>query len=75
MRQVFTGEFPKYPSPHAELEDQIYLQIDKLLALVSVQAALDTSDYDPRPSTRNHYSLVIEEHTIELRQLIDKLFI
>ncbi len=74
MRQVFSSEFSNLPSPHPELEDQIYLQIDKLLALVSVQAALDTSDYNPRPSTRNHYSLIIEEHAVELRRLIDQVF-
>lgn len=56
------------------LEDDIYLRIDKLQALCSTQTMLDSNDSAPDPSIRFHYSLVIEEQVIELRDLLDKLF-
>ncbi|MEX1033480.1 MAG: hypothetical protein WDZ30_08970 [Cellvibrionaceae bacterium] len=57
-----------------QLEDALYLQVDKLLALCAVQIALAAGDHTPSPATRNHYSLVMEEQTLELRYLLDRLF-
>lgn len=58
----------------SNLEDALYLQADKLLALCSVQAAWASSDYLPSASTRNHYSLVIEEQALVLRRLLERAF-
>lgn len=57
-----------------DLEDALYLQADKLLALCSVQAAWVTADCDPSPATRHHYSIIMEEQALELRRLLDRLF-
>lgn len=59
---------------NAKLEDALYLQADKLLALCSVQAAWANGDYTPSPATRNHYSIVLEEQALELRRLLDRAF-
>lgn len=59
---------------NSKLEDALYLQADKLLALCSVQSAWANADYTPSPSTRNHYSLIMEEQALELRRLLDRAF-
>lgn len=56
------------------LEDAIYLQLDKLLALCAVQSVMDSSENPPALTTRSHYSMIMEEHAQELRRLIDQLF-
>ncbi|MGQ9427032.1 hypothetical protein ACXYTJ_15365 [Gilvimarinus sp. F26214L] len=55
MRQVTAQEVD------AALEDELYLQADKHLALCTVQAALDSGEQSLPSSVRSHYSLVMEE--------------
>lgn len=74
MHHQFTGSLQAELSSRARLEEDLYLQVDKLVALVSVQAALDSGDYQPGPAVRNHYSLVIEEHALAIRRLLEQLF-
>jgi hypothetical protein len=59
---------------NSRLEDALYLQADKLLALCRIQAAWDSAEYTLSPTTRTHYSLVIEEQALELRRLLDRMF-
>ncbi len=73
MYRQFTDNLVEGLSSRARLEEDIYLQVDKLVALVSVQTALDNSDYQPNRAIRNHYSLVIEEHALEIRNLLNQL--
>ncbi|WP_308366784.1 MULTISPECIES: hypothetical protein [unclassified Microbulbifer] len=61
-------------SSRAKLEEDLYLQVDKLVALVSVQTVLDNGDYQPSRAIRNHYSLVIEEHALAVSKLLNQLF-
>lgn len=56
-----------------ELEDQLYLQADKLLALCAAQTALDNSDEPLAPGIRSHYSLLMEEQARALRHTLEKL--
>jgi hypothetical protein len=60
---------------NSRLEDALYLQADKLLALCAVQSAWAGADCEPSPATRNHYALVMEEQALELRRLLDRLFL
>lgn len=60
---------------HFLLEDEIYLRMDKLQALCSAQIILDSSDNVPTRNIRTYYSMVIEEQIIELRELLNQLFI
>lgn len=57
-----------------ELEDAIYLQMDKLLALCGMQALADGSDCEVPLGLRSNYSVVLEEHALALRKLLDQLF-
>lgn len=57
------------------MEDALYLRADKLLALCAVQAAWATADCNPSPATQHHYSLIMEEQALELRRLLDRLFV
>lgn len=60
---------------HYLLEDEIYMRIDKLQALCTAQIMLDASDTAPAPQIRMFYSMVIEEQIMEIRNLMDKLFV
>lgn len=60
---------------NSRLEDEIYLQADKLVALCTVQAAWASTEYEPSPAVRHHYALVVEEQALELRRLLDRLFL
>lgn len=60
---------------HFLLEDEIYMRIDKLQALCMAQIMLDASDTAPAPHIRMYYSMVIEEQVMEMRNLMDKLFV
>lgn len=60
---------------HFLLEDEIYMRIDKLQALCTAQIMLDASDTAPAPHIRMYYSMVIEEQVMEIRNLMDKLFV
>lgn len=57
------------------LEDEIYLQLDKLQALTALQTLMNSAD-DPDVPRKHyqHYSLVIEEHLLKLRGLLNQLF-
>lgn len=74
MHRQFTDSLVEELSSRARLEEDLYLQVDKLVALVSVQTALDSGDYQPGPAIRNHYSLVVEEHALAIRKLLSQLF-
>lgn len=74
MRRQFTNNLVEELSSRAKLQEDLYLQVDKLVALVSVQTALDNGDYQPNRAIRNHYSLVIEEHALAVRKLLNQLF-
>lgn len=58
----------------AELEDKVYLQMDKLSALCSMQAIADTNECEVPLGLRTNYSVVLEEHALALRQLLDQVF-
>ena len=75
MRGHFNNDIVEHCISKADLEDRIYLLADKIVALCSVQAALDAGDYVPSPRIRNHYSLILEEQAVELRSLLDTLFV
>lgn len=58
----------------AELEDSIFLAVDKLHALCSAQSQLDSNDCVLSPQARNHYSIILEEQVTELRCLLNRHF-
>jgi hypothetical protein len=58
----------------AELEDQLYLQMDKLLALCGMQAIADANDCEVPLGLRTNYSVVLEEQAVALRRLLDRMF-
>lgn len=56
------------------LEDELYVQADKLLALCAAQSALDSCD-SPLPfGIRGNYSVLMEEQARILRNTLDRLF-
>ncbi|AQT61084.1 hypothetical protein CBP51_10550 [Cellvibrio mixtus] len=57
------------------LEDEIYLQLDKLQALTALQALMHSAeDSDMHKKHYHHYSLILEEHLQKLRGLLNRLF-
>lgn len=60
---------------NSTLEDALYLQADKLLALCTVQSTWTSADCEPSSATRSHYALILEEQARELRRLLDQLFL
>lgn len=57
------------------LEDEIYLQLDKLQALTALQTLINsTEDPDVPRRHHQHYSLIVEEHLLKLRGLLNQLF-
>lgn len=61
------------PTLIADLEDKLYLQADKLLALCAAQTALDNGDQQLPLGIRSHYSLLMEEQARALRSTLEKL--
>lgn len=61
-------------SERAELEDQIYLQMDKLLALCGMQSIADANDCQVPLGLRTNYSVVLEEQALNLRKLLNDMF-
>lgn len=57
------------------LEDEIYLHLDKLQALTALQTLMNSVE-DPAVPRKHfqHYSLVMEEHLLKLRGLMNQLF-
>ncbi len=57
------------------LEDEIYLQLDKLQALTALQTLMNSTE-DPMLPRKHyqHYSLIMEEHLVRLRVLVNQLF-
>ncbi|HWV15356.1 MAG TPA: hypothetical protein VN030_07970 [Cellvibrio sp.] len=59
---------------HYLLEDEIFMRIEKLEALCTVQIMLDASDTAPASQIRMYYSMVIEEQVTEMRSLLNQLY-
>ena len=57
------------------LEDEIYLQLDKLQALSALQTLLNTTETPPTRTQYLHYSMTLEEQVNKLRALVDQLFL
>lgn len=57
------------------LEDEIYLQLDKLQALTTLQTLMNSTEEPAIPRKHyQHYSLIMEEHLVKLRALLNQLF-
>lgn len=56
------------------LEDEIYLQLEKLRVLTSMQTMLTSTDALPTREQYYHYGLVLEDQISRLKGLIDELF-
>lgn len=57
------------------LEDEIYLQLDKLQALIALQTLMNSTEDPALPRKHyQHYSLIMEEHLLRLRGLLNQLF-
>jgi hypothetical protein len=57
------------------LEDEIYLQLDKLQALTALQTLMNSTEEPTLPRKHyQHYSLIMEEHLLRLRGLLNQLF-
>lgn len=57
------------------LEDEIYLQLDKLQTLTALQSLMHLmEDQEVHKRHHHHYSLIIEEHLLKLRELLNRLF-
>lgn len=57
------------------LEDEIYLQLDKLQALAALQTLMNSTEEPDVPRKHyQHYSLIVEEHLLKLRGLLNQLF-
>lgn len=57
------------------LEDEIYLQMDKLQALAALQTLLNTTETPPTRAQYLYYSMTVEEQINKLRVLVDQLFL
>ncbi len=56
------------------LEDEIYQQLDKLQALVSLHTLLNTTDTPPTRTQSLYFTMTVEEQLGKLRLLVDQLF-
>lgn len=56
------------------LEDEIFQAVDKLQALCTVQARLESVEASVGNQVRCHYALVVEEQVSRLRTLLDRHF-
>jgi hypothetical protein len=57
------------------LEDEIYLQLDKLEAMIALQTLMSSAEHPAVPQRHfQHYALVMEEHLQKLRALINQMF-
>ena len=57
------------------LEDEVYLQLDKLQALFALQTLLNTTETPPTRAQYLYYSMTLEEQVTKLRGLVDHLFL
>ncbi|MGQ9427611.1 hypothetical protein ACXYTJ_14920 [Gilvimarinus sp. F26214L] len=57
----------------AALEDEIFLQMDKLLALCVAQTALTEGEQELALGTRSYYALVVEEQARRVRETLARL--
>lgn len=57
-----------------QIEDDIYLQLDKLQALVSLQTLLNTAESAPTRAQQLYYAMTLEEQLEKLRGMVDELF-
>lgn len=57
------------------LEDEIYLQLDKLESMVALQTLMSSVE-DPAVPRKHfqHYALIMEEHLHKLRDLVNQMF-
>lgn len=67
------GDYTGKNKISGEMEDKVYLQIDKLVALCSMQAIADTNECEVPLGLRTNYSVVLEEHALALRKLLDEV--
>jgi hypothetical protein len=73
MRQNVGYDLRSALDSEGALEDEVYFQMDKLLALCTAQTALDHSDQELPVGVRSHYSLLMEEQARTLRDALEKL--
>ena len=59
---------------NSELEDSIFLTIDKIQALCAVQAELEANECALAPKTRVHFAMVMEQQVEDLRRLLEKQY-
>ncbi len=57
-----------------QIEDDIYLQLDKLQALISLQTLLNTAESAPTRAQHLYYAMTLEEQMEKLRGMVDELF-
>lgn len=74
MREVSKEDIVTNRCFQPEMEDRVYIQMDKLITLCSIQSLLDSGECLPNPTNRNCFSHIVEEHALELRRLLDSLF-
>ncbi|MCW8193371.1 hypothetical protein F6455_01060 [Proteobacteria bacterium 005FR1] len=58
----------------SDLEDEVYLQMDKVLALCGMLSIADSNECDIPLGLRSNYSVVLEEQALALRRLLDRMF-
>lgn len=74
MKEQAKGELNLSFLSNYLLEDEIYLQLDKLQALVSLQTLLNTAETTPTRAQHLYYAMTVEEQLGKLRELVDELF-
>jgi hypothetical protein len=75
MKKADTTELKLDFLQNCALEDEIYLQIDKLQALSALQTLVNTAEDITIPKKHSlHYSLILEEQLLKLRNQLDQLF-
>lgn len=74
MKEQARGELNLSFLSNYLLEDEIYLQLDKLQALVSLQTLLNTAETTPTRAQHLYYAMTVEEQVGKLRELVDELF-
>lgn len=56
------------------LEDDIFLQMEKIDALSAIRLAVDAGESAMSPRTMSYFSLVMDQEIKKLRELLDKIF-
>lgn len=74
MKEQAKGELNLSFLSNYLLEDEIYLQLDKLQALVSLQTLLNTGEISLTRAQHLYYAMTVEEQLGKLRELVDELF-